>query len=338
MPLLAYAVLPWVLLAAHRGLRDPAGWRWPAVVALAAAAGGGSVNFAHVLWIALAVAALLVYETATTRLAGRDARRFAVRAAGLSLLTTAWWWVPLAVQALYGADFQQFAEQHTTIWATTSMSESLRLLGFWVLYLGSGFGRLRPELGIAPDYLFSPAVVLASFGLPLLAFGGLRLTRGWRYAPFFGLLAVGALIVMAVGFPPGTPLRKAVTFASNEIRPAEVVRTTYKAAPLLALAMACLAGAALDALRRRVAARRPIVRSVARRAAARSRRSPASRWSRAAPSTRSSPTARCRPPGTGRWPTPTTPRPPEPRVLVLPGDLFALLPLGLHHGRRSRRR
>ncbi len=147
VPLLAYAVLPWVLLAAHRGVRDPAGWRWPAVVALAAAAGGGSVNFAHVLWIALAVAALLVYETATTGLAGRDARRFAVRAAGLSLLTTAWWWVPLAVQALYGADFQQFAEQYTTIWATTSMSESLRLLGFWVLYLGSGFGGFGPSWG-----------------------------------------------------------------------------------------------------------------------------------------------------------------------------------------------
>jgi hypothetical protein len=27
--LLAYAALPWLLLAVHRGLRDPRGWRWP---------------------------------------------------------------------------------------------------------------------------------------------------------------------------------------------------------------------------------------------------------------------------------------------------------------------
>ena len=34
--LLAYAALPWLLLAAHRALRDPRGWRWPALFALIA--------------------------------------------------------------------------------------------------------------------------------------------------------------------------------------------------------------------------------------------------------------------------------------------------------------
>ena len=251
VPLLAYAALPWILLATHRGLRDPSGWAWPAAIALATAASGGSINVAHVLWVAFAVAALLFYESGVLGLAARDAGRFAARTAALTLLAAAWWLVPLLVQALYGADFQQFAEQPTTIWATTSMSESLRLLGFWVLYLGSGFGELEPELGIASDLLFRGAVVAATFGLPLLALGGLRLTRGWRYAPFFGLLAVAALLVMAVGFPPGTPLRKAAVVSSEEVRALEVLRTTYKAAPLLALAMACLAGATLEALTRR---------------------------------------------------------------------------------------
>lgn len=257
VPLLAYAALPWIMLAVHRGVRDPSAWRWPAAIALAVTFSGGSINFAHVLWIAFAVAALLVYETWAIGVVGRDAGRFAARTTVLTLLGAAWWVVPLLVQVLYGADFQQFAEPPTTIWATTSMSESLRLLGFWVLYLGSGFGPLDAELGIAPDYLFKSAVIVATFALPLLGFGGLRLTRRWRYAPFFGLLAVAALLVMAVGFPPGTPLRKAVTVTSNEIRPLEVLRTTYKAAPLLALAMACLAGAALEALTRRAARAAP---------------------------------------------------------------------------------
>ena len=32
--LLAYAALPWLLLATPRGLRDPRGWWWPAAFAL----------------------------------------------------------------------------------------------------------------------------------------------------------------------------------------------------------------------------------------------------------------------------------------------------------------
>ena len=251
VPLLAYAALPWILLAVHRGVHEPSAWRWPAAIALAAAAAGGSINLAHVLWIAFAAAGLLVYESAVMGASARDAVRFAARSSMLALVAGAWWLAPLLVQAFYGADFQQFAEQPTTIWATTSMSESLRLLGFWVLYLGTGFGELAPELGIAEDLLFRGLVVVATFGLPLLAFGGLRLTRGWSYAPFFGLLAVAALLIMAVGFPPGTPLRKAVTVTSDAVRPLEVLRTTYKAAPLLALAMACLGGAAIQALTRR---------------------------------------------------------------------------------------
>src|SRR5712692_7960687 len=60
--LLAYAALPWVLLAAHRGLREPRGWRWPALVALAVAAGSGGTNAATVFWVAVAPAALVLCE------------------------------------------------------------------------------------------------------------------------------------------------------------------------------------------------------------------------------------------------------------------------------------
>ena len=44
--LLAYAALPWLLLCVHRGLREPRGWRWPALVRARAASAGGGVNVA----------------------------------------------------------------------------------------------------------------------------------------------------------------------------------------------------------------------------------------------------------------------------------------------------
>ena len=69
---------------------------------------------------------------------------------------------------------------------------------------GSASSRSRPRRRCRP-YLTNEVVIAATFAVPLLAFGGLLLTRRWRYAPFFGLLAVGALLVMAAGYPAGKP-------------------------------------------------------------------------------------------------------------------------------------
>ena len=55
-------------------------------------------------------------------------------------LASAWWVVPLLVQSRYGVDFLRFTEQPGTIWATTSLTESLRLMGYWISYLGVGYG------------------------------------------------------------------------------------------------------------------------------------------------------------------------------------------------------
>ena len=49
---------------------------------------------------------------------------------------------------------------------------------------------------------------------------------------------------MAAGFPEGTPLRRAMNFTYNHVAPLQFLRTTYKAGPLLALALAGLGGLA----------------------------------------------------------------------------------------------
>ena len=49
------------------------------------------------------------------------------------------------VHMRFGLDFLPFTEQPGTIWQTTSVTESLRLTGFWTSYIGLGFGGpLRP--------------------------------------------------------------------------------------------------------------------------------------------------------------------------------------------------
>ena len=252
---LAYAALPWLMLAVHRGVRDPRGWRWPAAVALLVTASGGGINGATTAWMLLGPALLLLYEPLFAPVGWHHARAFLVRAIPLTALASLWWVVPAYVQSSYGIDFLHFTEQPGTVWGTTSMTESLRLMSFWLSYVGIGFaGRAIPYFSDSGTLLFSAPVVIATLLLPAAALGGFVWTRRWRYGPFFLGLALVALLVMGAGFPDGTPLRHGLNFTYNHVAAVRFLRASYKASPLLAVALACLSGAALGEVWRRLGA------------------------------------------------------------------------------------
>jgi hypothetical protein len=243
--LLAYAALPWLLLAIHRGLRAPRSWRWPAVFALVLTCTGGGVNAAVTGWLLLAPALFVVYERWLGGVPKGAIRPFLLRLVPAVALANVWWVLPVLAHARYGLDFLPFTEQPGTIWQTTSVTEALRLMSFWTSYIGFGFGgTLRPYASHGPDLLFSPFVVVASLLVPAFAVGGFAWTRRWRYGPWFLILTLVGLLVMVVGFPEGTPLRRAATFTYNHVGLVQFLRTTYKAGPLVALGLACLGGAA----------------------------------------------------------------------------------------------
>ena len=246
--LLAYAALPWLMLCTYRGLRAPRRWTWPAAFALIVTASGGGVNAAVLAWVLLGPILLALYEARW-----RALWSFGGRTALATGVVSLWWIAPLLVQGRYGVDFLAFTEQPGTIWSTTSLSESLRLMGYWVSYLGVGYsGTLRPYFGDGGVMLFKQPVVLATLLVPALAVAGLVWTRRRRYAPFCLLLLLVGLLVMSAGFPEGTPLRRGVTFAYNHVAALQFLRTTHKAGPLVALAIALLGGmAAAEVARRR---------------------------------------------------------------------------------------
>ena len=256
--LLAYAALPWLVVAAHRGLAAPRSWRWPAIAGLVVLSAGGGLNAAVVAWVVAVPIALIVYEVAVLGARWSAAGAFAWRAGVCAGLGSAWWIVPVLLQSRYGADFLTFTEQPQTILATPSVSESLRVMGFWLEYFGSSFGGpVEQSVPAFASYLFSAPTIVATFAVPLLAFGSLRWTRRWAYAPFFGLVGSVAVVFMALGFPPGSRINDAVTWLYYHASPLQFLRTTYKAAPLLALALACLGGAGAAALLETLKARRP---------------------------------------------------------------------------------
>lgn len=246
--LLAYAALPWLMLAVHRGVREPRGWLWPALVGLVMASTGGGINAALIAFALLGPAALLAYEVTVIGIDRSHAWSFVWRAGVAAALASVWWAVPLAIQSGYGANFLLFTEHPRTIWATTSIPELLRLLGLWTLYTGVGAGQPVPFMGVAGTYLFNPLVIVATFLVPLFAVWSVRLARQWRYAPFFALLAVLALLVMFAGFPAGTRLNGALIGLYDRVGAVQFLRTTHKAAPILALCLACLAAGGVAAL------------------------------------------------------------------------------------------
>ncbi len=122
---------------------------------------------------------------------------------------------------------------------------------------------------------------------------------------------------MSVGFPDGTPLRKAATFTYNHVTAVQFLRTTYKAGPLLALGLACLGGVAFAELwaRRWHGSRRAVVAARTGRTRRACRSSRGRRWS--------SPGSAFRPRGR-TWRTTSTARCPRgSRAVVLPGQPFA---------------
>ncbi|MGH2949954.1 MAG: alpha-(1-_3)-arabinofuranosyltransferase domain-containing protein, partial [Solirubrobacteraceae bacterium] len=250
--LLGYAALPWLLLCVHRGLRAPRSWWWPAAFALVVTCTGGGVNAAVTAWLLLGPVLLALYERWVGGLGWRAVGGFGWRTGLLTAVASAWWVVPVLVQARHGVDFLRFTEQPGTIWSTTSLSESLRLMGYWISYLGVGYGgELRPLFSDGGVLLFAMPVVLAGLLVPALALAGFGWTRRWRYGPFFVALVLVGLLVMAAGFPEGTPLRRALNFAYNNVEAVRFLRTSYKAGPLVAIGIACLAGAAVARVRMR---------------------------------------------------------------------------------------
>ncbi|MFL5885712.1 MAG: alpha-(1-_3)-arabinofuranosyltransferase family protein [Thermoleophilaceae bacterium] len=250
--LLAYAALPWLIVAAMRGGREPTRWVWPAFAGLVLGAAGGGVNLAVLAWVVPGPLVLLGYQVAVRVRTAREAWGFAWRAGVCGLAASLWWIVPVSLSSSTGADFLKFTEQPEAIFANTSMSESLRLLGYWVAYFGSGFeGQVSAATPQAANYLFSFPVIAGTFAVPLIAFfGGLRWLRRWVYAPFFGLLAAGGLVVMSAGFPEGTPANRSLIWLYYHAASLQFLRTTWKAGPLVALAIACMAGAVAPVLMR----------------------------------------------------------------------------------------
>ena len=243
-----WAGLGWLIGLTVRAARA-GGWRYPALFALAAVT-VGSVNATSLALVGLAPALWLahaawVQRSVSWKRAGAVAARIGALTAGVSL----WWMAGLAVQGAYSLPVTRYTESYKAVADASTAPEILRGLGYWFFY---GNDKLGAWIEPSVDYTQGLWLVFVSFGLVVgtLALGS---ALRWRHRGYFLLLlAVGALIGVGAhpwdGPSPAGALFKAFTRSDAGL----ALRSTPRALPLVALSVAVLAAAGVNALARRM--------------------------------------------------------------------------------------
>jgi arabinofuranan 3-O-arabinosyltransferase len=242
-PFLPYVLLPVLLLVTMVGVGRK-GLAWPALFGLVTLLMGGGNGAPQI--DALIVAALLIAWVTFVQRGVHVWRgiRFALLALVFTVTLNAWWLVLLTSSEVSNA--LAYSEQPSIINASSSTSETIRGLGFWMFYGGDQFGPWVPTVrAFATNWL----LVVTGFAVPIGALAAAWLTR-WRYRLFFLFLMILGVFVTAGVFPvhSPTPFGRLLLDAYRNVPGAAGLRTTYKFASGLNLSVAVLAGIGVGAL------------------------------------------------------------------------------------------
>ncbi len=217
-----WAVLPLVNAANGGSLARAAARSGVAVLFM------GGVNATSTLYV-LILPALFI----ATQLRGRQRVMLAGLWAGAVMLATAWWVLPLLLQAKYSYNFLPYVEQAATTTGTMSAASFLRGAGNWTAYLNLGQPWLRAGwVMVAYPVAIMAAAIAAGTGLlglsrrDLPAGGWLRLSLG----------AAALVALSGYGGPLGGIFHHPVEQLLNGV--AAPLRSVYKVEPVAAAVLA----------------------------------------------------------------------------------------------------
>jgi arabinofuranan 3-O-arabinosyltransferase len=225
------------------------GWRYPALFGLVVAL-IGATNATALLYVGLAPALYLPYAVVVAREATwRQVLGSLARLALVSAAVSLWWIAGLFVEAGYGLDVLKFTETLPQIAATSSPSDVLRGLGYWLFY---GANQLGPWVSASVSYETNLWLLASSFAIAGLAFVAAVATR-WRHRAYFVALVLVGLVLSVGAYPigdPGLAGRGLGAFLSGTTA-GFALRSTDRATPLLIVGIAMLIGAGVAAAARR---------------------------------------------------------------------------------------
>lgn len=244
--LLPFAGLPWLVALASRSVRS-GGWRWPAAFALVTLTVGG-VNATSLLLVMAAPLLWMLHGVTVARSASwRDTLLAGMRITVLTLVTSLWWIVGLALQGTYGIPILRYTETYATVANAALSTELLRGLGYWFFY---GRDALGSWISAAERMTQSIPALTLSFLLPGLSLAAATVTR-FRNRGYFALLVAVGVLVGVGAHPWDSPTPAGSAFRAWTGTDAGLAfRSTPRAVPLVALGLAVLLGAGVAAIGR----------------------------------------------------------------------------------------
>ena len=246
--LLNVALAPWFVLAVWKGTRTQSSWRWASVVALGILISGTrnppGLVMALVPAVVAAIALLVGGQINMRRLAGWTAR--AAMLTGVVI-------VPAVMRSAMSAETLArnlgSTESVDAVSLSSSWSESIRGLGFWLQYWNPRGSIVLPYLTV---YFTNPWVVIATFvpaafALAVVAFGRQRS----RFAA--GAMLALAVAMMVGAFPVGNPAPYGsfLRWVYDQIPATFAFRNAYKAGAGLVIGIGLLLALGINDLRKR---------------------------------------------------------------------------------------
>lgn len=248
---LPMCLLPWMLLAFARALKQPAGWVWPVVVSLVFfSMSGMNVAVVPIYQLLMAIPVMLVLRRQLAlgwASVAAVVAKCALFVTGVSL----YWLIPSFAARGAGAQVIEGSESLEGIAKVSSFLEVLRGLGMWTLYGRSDSGAWMPEYAM---YITVGAIVVVTVLWPAMSLISLRWTSPPLTRVAVGCIAMAAVIL--VGVFPGdgalSPAGMVLGWIFENVPGALAFRTTNKIGAVLTLAFALVLGVGVDHIASRV--------------------------------------------------------------------------------------
>jgi len=207
----------------------------------------GAANATATMMIAPAPVLWLLHAGWGRLITWRKAAIVAIKLGSISLVMSVWWIAMLSVQGAFGANVLGYSETLEAVSLTSSSTEVLRAMGYWLFYVRDPFGFTTTA---SFDYMASGRALAITFLILGIALIGLVATR-WT-SRRFALLLVLVGVVLAVGVHPiddPSPLMSSLAENSRSGL-ALAMRSSTRALPLSTFGLALGVGALTTAIRR----------------------------------------------------------------------------------------
>jgi len=230
--LLPWALLPWIIGLTLKIIREPK-FKYFAIFGLVIMSSGG-LNATALLMIAPAPLIWLIDAWSSRKISLRRAMSITGLLGLISVVMSAWWAAGLSVQGKYGAPVLSYSEALQSTSATSTATEALRGLGYWLFY---DRNKITALTSASTPYQNNLLIIVVGAVLVIAGLIGLLSNQKLK-RPLSLMLGIG--VVLSVGaYPSDAPSPIWSYFADHPKSAISLaLRSSSRAVPLIALALA----------------------------------------------------------------------------------------------------